>query len=336
MNRKEFKERLTKELGANVTMATVRNWEKKGLIPKCTRMTKKERKRQRKLEMSRKLISELHAPTIRELEELVAKNVLEDDPVVPFGFFDEPFKIKPVSGYLGDSDEKIRSVGKPKRKRERCQGYFADCSEDALIETAAVWALKNCNCDCKGKNKIPPKAVTPKIIGTVQLIAREVLTHPHPYYRITERMIDNTWPDNPFTYKDVEMKLVSDDKFNQLTRAYIAAALKARHGFSVIKPMRTILKLEILDRTAPDERALLATRLAKLAKEKDRKLTPGEVRRAKQAHERIVKGTSDEVRSHMRFELERTDAQYDEIELWVREPGGEWADSRKTAFRASE
>jgi hypothetical protein len=200
--------------------------------------------------------------------------------------------------------------------------------------------MKECNRDCKG-NTIPPKAVTPETIGNVQLIAREAFLHPHPFYRITDRMIDGLWPDDPLTYNDVEMKLVSDEKYNQLTCAYIAAVSKARRSIPVREPRRVILKEDILERDhvrlpESQSKAILDRRLAKLAEKKGRKLTLGEVRLAKRLHEKFVKGTSPIVCSDIDIELEPTDAVCDKIELWVRQPGAKkWMDSRKLVMRCT-
>ena len=313
VNYKEFEKGLER-LGVDVTMATVRNWARRGLIPKYT-------PHQRKKKLKK----------------------LDSDSITSFGFFDSPYKIKPISCYRGDTDSSFD--GKARRKRKRRPGRFTDWSEDALVEAAAVWAVKYCNRDCKG-NVIPWKAVTPATIGTVQLIAREVYSSPHPFYKIAERMIDCRWEDppsfNPFTYKDVEMKLVRDEKRNRLTVTYIAAVEKARRGTPVTEPRRVILKQDILKRTRvslrkSESRAILEKMLAQSAQEKGRKLTPDEVRRAERVHEKAANRISPVVcTSPMHIDLEPTNAECDEIELWVRQPGSdEWVDSRKLVMRAT-
>jgi hypothetical protein len=305
------------------------------------RLTKRERKKMIQRKRHRALLSELHAPTLRELSELAAKNVPEEPPAVPFGVFDEPHKILPISCYLTEhfgSSEEFGSDREGRRRGEKLQGRVTDWSDDALVETAAVWATKHHNRDCKG-NAIPPKSVTPHIIGTAQLTARDAYVSPHPYYRITDRMIDSLWPDDPFTYRDVEMKLVPDNKLNQLTCAYIAAVEKARRGISVKEPKRVILKQEIFEREHahpkdPGSKLIVERMLAQLPQKIGREPTLEEKKRAKQAYQKLVKGTSPVVCSTLTTDLKSTDAECDEIELWVCESGKKWLDSRKLAIRS--
>lgn len=316
-------------------MATVRNWANIGLIPMYIRLTKRQRKKMIQRKKQWEALHKLRAPTIRELAELVAKNVPEEPPVVRFGFFAE-YKILPISCFRERLDFQMELD--ENALREKRQGRFTDWPEDALVEAAAVWATKYLSRDSKG-NTIPPKSVTPETIANVQIIARDVYAHPHPFYRITDRMIDSLWPDDPFTYEDVEMKLVSDEKLNHLTRTYIAAVEKAGRRISVKEPKRVILKQEIERIHArprnPESKLIVERMLAQLPQKIGREPTPEERKRAKQAYQKLAKGTSPVVCSTLNIDLKSTGAGCDEIELWVREPGKKWLDSRKLAMRCA-
>jgi hypothetical protein len=317
-------------------MDTVRLWANNGLIPMYMRLTKREYKKMIQRERQRDLLLQLRAPSIRELAELIEKNAPKEEPVIRFGVFDEPNKMLPISCYL---PEPFGADEKRKTKPEKRPGRYTEWSKDALVEAAAVWATKHQNRDCKG-NAIPPKSVSREIIGTVQLIARDVYKHPHPYYRIKDRMIDGLWPDPPFTYKDVEMKLVRDDKLNQLTRAYIAAVEKARRGISVTGPKRVILKEDISERDDVhlDEsrsKARLDKKLAEAAEKKGQELTRDEVQRIEKFYQNFER-TSAVVCSDISTEIQPTKTNCDEIELWVRQPSSKtWVDSRKLAMRCA-
>jgi len=217
-------------------------------------------------------------------------------------------------------------IPQPKQPKLQGRGYASNWSEEALEEAAAVWAMRYCNCKI-----LSPNAVTPKIIGNVKLIAQAVFIHPHPFYRIIERMIDGLWPDEPFTYKDVEMKLVKDNKFNRLTITYIAALEKARRGISVREPRRMILKQDILERR-PVCQVILDRMLAEEAEKRDRKLTRGEVRLVERRYEKAI--VPPGVNFDMDVDLKPTKAECDEIELRVRQLGmKKFVDSRKFAMR---
>ncbi len=217
-----------------------------------------------------------------------------------------------------------------------------DWPEQALEEAAAVWSMRYCNGNvCPKGEKIPPKEVTREWINTVKQFAQDVYVRPHPFYRLIDRMIDDIWPDKPFTYKDVEMKLDKDDTLHRLTVTYIAALEKARRGIPMKQPMRIILKRDILEREhilLPEflSKAHLDRMLAKAAKHRGRKLTRDEVRQVKQLHESLGQ-TSPGVSSDLDIDLESTDAGCDGIVLKVRQPGEkEWMDSRKLAMRCED
>lgn len=316
MNHKEFKEGLERR-GVDVTMATVRNWAKKGLIPSYT-LTPRKPRRKKKIKQP----SELRADTTRELAKQFARHFpeLNSASVSRFGFYDEPFKILPISCY-GQRERHTNFDPNLLANARGLPGRPTDWSKDALVEAAAVWAMKHCN------GKILPKAVTPEIIGNVQLIAREVYSSPHPLYRIKERVIDSRWPDDPFTYTDVEMKLVRDDTLHELTVTYIAALEKAWWGISVRQPMRVVLKEDILERDHPDlslSKAMFETRLAR----EDRRLTPF-------LEEMVERTAKNPVVQSTICIKKPTDAKRDEIVLLVRQPGSEeWVDSRKLVIQS--
>lgn len=321
MNHKDFKKRLGR-LEVNVTMATVRNWAKLRLIPTYTPKPRDRGRRKKKV----KQLSDLRGQTIRELAEQLAKQTLESNStsISRFGIYDEPYKILPISSYLQRNS--AMNFDSDKRQTEgRLPGRRTDWSEDALVEAAAIWAMKHCNGKiCPNEWKIPPKAVTPEIIGTVQLIAREVYLHPHPSYRIRERMIDSLWPDEPFTYKDVEMKLFSDEKLNRLTHAYISAVEKARRKISVRELRRVVLKEDIFERDYLDPSLSNAV----FETQRGRKPPP--------SLEKLIESRAKNpvVRCDIDIDLEATNAECDEIVLLVREPGSEeWVDGRKLVMQ---
>ena len=304
-------------------MATVRNWAKLHLIPTYTPKPRHRGRRKKKV----KPLSDLRGRTVRELAEQLAKQPLESNSasISRFGIYDEPYKILPISSYL-QRNSAMNSDSDKRQTEGRLPGRRTDWSEDALVEAAAIWAMKHCNgLICPKEGKIPPKAVTPKIIGTVQLIAREVYLHPHPFYRIRESMLDGLWPDELFTYKDVEMKLFSDEKLNRLTHAYISAVEKARRKISVRELRRVVLKEDIL------ERDYLDPSLSNAVSETQRGRKPPP------SLEKLIESRAKNpvVRCDIDIDLEATNAECDEIVLLVREPGSEeWVDSRKLVIHS--
>lgn len=321
MNHKDFKKRLER-LEVNVTMATVRNWAKKSLIPAYTPKSRHKGRRRKKVQPS-----DLRGRTVRELAEQLAKHTLESNSasISRFGFYDEPYKILPISSYL-QRNSAMNADSDRRQTERRPPGRRTDWSEDALVETVAIWAMKHCNGNiCPKEGGIPPKAVTPEIIGTVQLIARDVYLHPHPFYRIKERMLDGLWPDEPFTYKDVEMKLASDEKLNRLTYAYISAVEKAQRKISVRELRRVVLKEDIFERDYLDPS--LSNAVFEI--QRGRKPTP--------SLEKLIESRAKNpvVRCDIDIDLEATNAECDEIVLLVREPGSEeWVDGRKLVIKS--
>ena len=92
-----------------------------------------------------------------------------------------------------------------------------------------MWSMKYYNGNvCPKEEKILPKAVTLEWINAVKQFAKHVYVSPHPFYRLTDRMIDDIWPDDPFMYKDVDMKLDKNDTLHRLTVTILAPW--KRHG----------------------------------------------------------------------------------------------------------
>jgi hypothetical protein len=252
---------------------------------------------------------------------------------------------KSKKGRMKKAEDRIQQKGRP--------GLRSKWPPETVEEATAVWAVKYCNRDYKG-NVIPPKAVTPETIGKVQRIARDMRSSPHPLYKIKERMIDSRWPDDPFTYKDLEMKLDRDDRLHRLAVTYIAAVEKARRGISVEEPKRVVLKRYLRNRwlKEPFSDEMLSRRRETYyaALERAPEGIPGEPTEValkqdipkRQLPQRDQKPPTPHlaftpqmvVDSRVDVDLEPTNAECDEIVLLVRQPGSEeWVDSRKLVMQ---
>jgi hypothetical protein len=300
MNHKKLKEKLDK-IGVNVTMTTLRNWAKKGLIPTYTPISKTKRRRKKGVKQP----SDLRASSIRELGKLATKWFPEYDRSVPrFGLPGKRNKMLPISCYAR------RDLTVPVTTSRRLRGRPTDWSYDAFVEAAAVWAMKHCG-------EMSFRAVTPELIAQVQLIAREFYASPLPLYKIRERLINSRWPVSPFTYEDVEMKLARDDTINRLTVTYITALEKTWWGLPVQEPARVTFKQDIAQEALPKPAQ------QNQARDSDQKLTTDTKKTAVEPPISRVMSAEKPVR-----------AEHDEIVLLVRQPGSdEWTDSRTFVMR---